>query len=194
MQLIDAHRQNAHLYDELASGESLYNYFRDYNPKTGKYIESDPIGLAGGINAYVYVDNQPTMQTDPLGLMGSRGNPAVHSGSGQDGIGQTTGALGDFARNYQNMRDANTIGSDKYFHCMANCQAARQGSIGSGLSRAISEARELTDEYIKGDSAQACNDDRNANNTGRNGGNNNPGLPCSSVCGGYRPNGLPSKY
>ena len=86
-----------------------YNYFRDYNPKTGRYFQSDPIGLAGGINAYVYVDNQPTMQTDPLGLMGSRGNPAVHSGSGQDGIGQTTGALGDFARNYQNMRDAKRV-------------------------------------------------------------------------------------
>ena len=31
-----------------------YNYFRDYNPKTGRYIESDPIGLLGGVNTYSY--------------------------------------------------------------------------------------------------------------------------------------------
>ena len=47
---------------------TLYNYFRDYNPVTGKYIESDPIGLRGGINLYVYVGNNPLSFVDPYGL------------------------------------------------------------------------------------------------------------------------------
>lgn len=46
-----------------------YNYFRDYDPGTGRYVEADPIGLAGGsMSLYTYVDNAPTMYVDPLGL------------------------------------------------------------------------------------------------------------------------------
>ena len=45
-----------------------YNYFRDYEPNTGRYIESDPIGLDGGSNLYLYANAVPTMYTDPLGL------------------------------------------------------------------------------------------------------------------------------
>jgi RHS repeat-associated protein len=57
------------LYDP-ASGLS-YNYYRDYNSRTGRYIESDPIGLMGGINTFGYVDANPLWYVDPEGLKSS---------------------------------------------------------------------------------------------------------------------------
>jgi len=45
-----------------------YNYFRDYDPATGRYLESDPIGLSGGIATYVYAESMPNNSMDRLGL------------------------------------------------------------------------------------------------------------------------------
>ena len=45
-----------------------YNYFRYYEPETGRYISPDPIGLAGGINVFEYANSNSTVFVDPDGL------------------------------------------------------------------------------------------------------------------------------
>jgi len=63
-----------------------YNINRDYNPKTGRYIESDPIGFDGGVNSYGYVAGNPLGAVDEMGLficttyakyLGKKANPCA---------------------------------------------------------------------------------------------------------------------
>lgn len=63
------------LYDAHAG--LIYNYFRDYDPAVGRYVESDPIGLEGGINTYAYAFDSPTNLSDASGL-----NPAAAARAG----------------------------------------------------------------------------------------------------------------
>lgn len=53
----------------------VYNYFRDYDPALGRYVESDPVGLEGGVNTYGYVEADPLYTSDPEGLQKRANNP-----------------------------------------------------------------------------------------------------------------------
>ncbi|MGA6136394.1 RHS repeat domain-containing protein [Acinetobacter dispersus] len=53
-------------YDEYTGLH--YNINRYYNPELGLYMEPDPIGLEGGLNPYIYADNNPISNIDPSGL------------------------------------------------------------------------------------------------------------------------------
>jgi RHS repeat-associated protein len=59
-----------------------YNRFRYYEPSTGRYISQDPVGLAGGTQAYGYVSD-PLVWTDPLGLAGQCGTPSEQAAAWQ---------------------------------------------------------------------------------------------------------------
>jgi RHS repeat-associated protein len=54
-------------YADTESG-LFYNYFRDYEPGTGRYLETDPAGLHGGMSTYAYAVSSPLVLTDPFGL------------------------------------------------------------------------------------------------------------------------------
>ncbi|GAB3091314.1 RHS repeat-associated core domain-containing protein [Lysobacter terrae] len=53
-------------YDQETGNWS--NGFRDYDDDTGRYLQSDPTGLAGGLNTYSYVKGNPIVGVDSLGL------------------------------------------------------------------------------------------------------------------------------
>ncbi|WP_163838427.1 RHS repeat domain-containing protein, partial [Pseudoxanthomonas sacheonensis] len=64
-----------------------YNYFRNYDPALGRYIESDPLGLDGGVATYLYGFGNPTGIADHFGLDGRPGfgdqiNPGGIRGDG----------------------------------------------------------------------------------------------------------------
>lgn len=99
----------------------------------------------------------------------------------------------DFVGNFEDMRDANTIGADKYFHCKANCQAARRGRYGEATARALSDIREIYGEYVKGDPASDVQADQAANRFGRASSKRSP-AGCDMVCSSLRPPGLSLRY
>ncbi|MCG3201215.1 MAG: Protein RhsD [Gammaproteobacteria bacterium] len=87
-----------------------YNYFRDYNPSTGRYIQSDPIGLAGGYNTYIYAESRPIGIADPTGE-----NPWKFFGTACTIIGFTTCAYNAYEQTF-----GTGPGSD-YAYLSRNC-------------------------------------------------------------------------
>lgn len=88
-------------YFDVESGLH-YNNFRDYDPQTGRYIQSDPIGLEGGLNTYTYADGNPLRFTDFFGLSSNcvaacrTGGTLIGGALGYYAGGAGGGALGGF--------------------------------------------------------------------------------------------------
>lgn len=107
-----------------------------------------------------------------------------------DYVNDARDAISDFNRNYNDMKNDNTIGNDKYFHCKANCEASRRGPGGREMAEFLSDMREATDWFkFWRENDSEC--DQKANRKGRNG---DPSQSCSQVCSSYRVNGMNPKY
>lgn len=156
-----------------------YNWHRHYDPTTGRCTTADPPGFVDGPSVFAYAGNNPQRMVDPSGLDASY-------------FSQITGAGSDFLRNYSDMRSANTIGADKYFHCKANCEASQRGDAGREVARILSNGREFLDQCFGGSQA-ASSADQFANLIGRVNGSMS-GRSCRNLCSAVRPRMLKSSY
>ena len=79
---------------------------RDYDPRIGRYIQSDPIGLLGGANTYGYVAQRPLTDIDPYGLWGFFGQAGAQGGGhvGPIGLNVNCGLAGSIGSSLQGCR------------------------------------------------------------------------------------------
>lgn len=117
-------------------------------------------------------------------------------------VDTTLYTLGCFLTNYFEMKDANTIGADKYFHARANYNAAQQGIVGSTVAKLFSDLREYSDSYRnthkKGYSFELSQkdieEDQQANAEGRKLGRQYPVTPAYNTLKHFMPKGFPDRY
>ena len=102
--------------------------------------------------------------------------------------------IGIFWDNNRDMKEANTRGSDKYFHCKVNCDATQLGSHGERDAKAASDIREWWQVKRGTNTVDDSAADQRANEHGREQARKFPEGSCRDLCQKYRPNGLDEKY
>jgi len=171
-----------------------YNGFRDYDAGIARYVQSDPIGLAGGSNTYAYVRGNPINLIDPLGLEGVGSfNNGGHRLSWEEGTSLTTlhtidVVIGILQGRASDMQAHNFIGGDKFYHCLAMCEAATGGLMAASIAATAGVARELSQQYRHGYPTEECAANNAANGLGIAAGLT--GQNCKESCSELMPSGM----
>lgn len=144
---------------------------RHYDGEVGRWLSKDPINFDGlDTNLYGYVLQDPINSMDPNGML-----PPYETGH----VGGKVAAI--FHAQWLKMILEKKPGSDKYHHCMANCQAvALYGEQGANFATSLSNLRETYDTIRKGANEADCAADQQANSYGRDVGKS--GKSCSTSC------------
>ena len=128
-----------------------YNYFRDYDPSLGRYGESDPIGLRGGLNTFAYVGLNPLSWSDPRGLDNPRTGPYDPP---QRPLTEPSGSpikcASDVANSWWNVSGWNGWRKrDKRLHCVISCEITRKCG-GESVAWSAGWGREFYQLVFKG--------------------------------------------
>jgi len=130
-----------------------YNYFRDYDPRTGRYLESDPVGMNAGINTYTYADPNPIGYIDRLGLQSAAAARLLCGiGGGMRGLpGGIVGVLGGITLGAILSCDTSPTPRDK---CERQCDADNKRAAAFCHSMAIMKGAKGTKAYAR--AYQSC--------------------------------------
>jgi RHS repeat-associated protein len=175
------------LYDSHAGLNQ--NYFRDYDPAIGRYVESDPAGLRGGLNTYAYVRNETVELVDPKGLE-SAGYGYVVTGMEllhdiedvpHPCLIATVAARGSaFDEAEASGLPGPTNGpQDAFRHCVGSCKLARLA--GQSCAKIIGDNHEAAN-LASGNPIEDSEMDWPNNAAGRDAAKCEPGKPCKQKC------------
>jgi RHS repeat-associated protein len=165
---------------DLETGIYYYR-MRYYDSSGGRFVSEDPAAFdLRWPNLYLYVKNSPTGLIDPSGLSPQVLGPFICTWCWEFNLGAAWMWDG-----YETMRDMKWRNSDKYFHCMANCQATNLGSGGAAAAKIISFFR--TDVRSRWTEPTDWRNDDVANHCGQKGGD------CNKTCAPFFPRSSPGK-
>ncbi|MCG3197195.1 MAG: hypothetical protein GHCLOJNM_01680 [bacterium] len=163
-------------------------HHRWYESGLGRWVSREP-SSSDGPNLYISVYNSPPNGFDQNGAQSNMEDPYFLWPEETD---RTICVIRLFRHYYRLMKEANFIGADKYFHCMAHCESKKQCGAGD-IARDYGRKREVIDSWLNwfrgkpndsesdiaaNDLGLACPSDKE----------------CKDQCDSVRPKGLPGKY